>query len=131
MGTAVALLLVAYLPGAVMFRLPVATRARRGELPADERLFWCVVLSVAWSCGVALGLAAIGIYNFAVLLWLNAAAALLAAAAARFDLRLRDASPPGLAVVLPVLLVALGVLLYFPPAEYVMGGKDPGTYMNE
>jgi hypothetical protein len=28
-------------------------------------------------------------------------------------------------------LVALGAWLFFPSSEYVMGGKDPGTYMNE
>ncbi len=28
-------------------------------------------------------------------------------------------------------LIALGVWMFFPPAEYVMGGKDPGVYLNE
>jgi len=28
-------------------------------------------------------------------------------------------------------LVVLGVRFFFPPAEYIIGGKDPGTYMNE
>ena len=27
--------------------------------------------------------------------------------------------------------MAYGLWTFFPPAEYVMGGKDPGTYMNE
>jgi hypothetical protein len=31
----------------------------------------------------------------------------------------------------PVLLVALGSWLFTPPAEYVIGGKDPGVYLNE
>jgi hypothetical protein len=30
-----------------------------------------------------------------------------------------------------VALVTVGVWLYFPSSEYVMGGKDPGTYINE
>ncbi|MGE5197989.1 MAG: hypothetical protein ACM3H9_00010, partial [Rhodospirillaceae bacterium] len=34
-------------------------------------------------------------------------------------------------VLLPAGLVALGAYLFFPSSEYVMGGKDPGTYMNE
>ena len=33
--------------------------------------------------------------------------------------------------VVPVGLVILGAVLYFPSAEYVIGGKDPGTYINE
>src|SRR5690606_25620894 len=32
--------------------------------------------------------------------------------------------------VAPVLVAALCVWLYPPPSEYVMGGKDPGTYLN-
>ena len=28
-------------------------------------------------------------------------------------------------------LIALSVSRFFPPAEYVIGGKDPGTYINE
>jgi uncharacterized membrane protein len=56
--TAVAALVVAYLPGAVLFRLPVADRDRRAALPAEERLFWHVVISLAVSLTVALVLAA-------------------------------------------------------------------------
>jgi len=33
--------------------------------------------------------------------------------------------------VLPLVLVLLGLWRFFPSSEYVMGGKDPGTYMNE
>jgi hypothetical protein len=38
---------------------------------------------------------------------------------------------PSWPVLLPVALVALGCWLYFPASEYVLGGKDPGTYLNE
>ena len=31
----------------------------------------------------------------------------------------------------PLLLVALGLWRFSPPAEYIMGGKDPGVYVNE
>ena len=36
--------LVAYLPGALIFRLPVGERLRRASLPAEERVFWSIVL---------------------------------------------------------------------------------------
>ena len=36
------LLAVAYLPGAIIFRLPVADRSKRAALPAEERQFWAV-----------------------------------------------------------------------------------------
>ena len=39
-------LLVAYLPGALVYRVPVANRPLRAALPAEERVFWAVVLSV-------------------------------------------------------------------------------------
>ncbi|HWK08544.1 MAG TPA: hypothetical protein VNR64_00740 [Vicinamibacterales bacterium] len=32
---------------------------------------------------------------------------------------------------LPLGLLLLGLWRFFPPAEYLMGGKDPGVYMNE
>jgi hypothetical protein len=38
--TIASLIAVAYLPGAVIFRLPVADRSKRAALPAEERLFW-------------------------------------------------------------------------------------------
>ena len=34
------LVLLGYLPGALVFRLPLADRPRRASLPADERVFW-------------------------------------------------------------------------------------------
>ena len=42
-------LTVGWLPGAVLFRLPIADRDRRAALPAEERVYWAVVLSIATS----------------------------------------------------------------------------------
>ena len=41
-----AALVVAYLPGAAIMRVPWWHRADRARLPADERAFWSVMLSV-------------------------------------------------------------------------------------
>lgn len=131
MVTFLALLLVAYVPGALLFRLPVGDRPRRAALPADERLFWNITLSVAWSCGLAFLLSVIGIYHFSLLLWINGVASLLLAFGTRLRLRLQGAPWPDLGALPPAALVVLGLWLYFPPSEYVMGGKDPGTYMNQ
>ncbi len=38
---------------------------------------------------------------------------------------------PNLIAFVPVLLVGLGLWQNFPSSEYIIGGKDPGTYMNE
>ena len=39
----IASLLVAYLPGALAYRVPVAARPLRAALPAEERVFWAFV----------------------------------------------------------------------------------------
>ena len=41
-------LIVGYLPGALLYRLPMGDRAKRGALAAEERAFWHVVISVVW-----------------------------------------------------------------------------------
>ncbi len=44
--TVIASLLVAYLPGALAYRVPFGERPLRAALAAEERAFWAVVLSV-------------------------------------------------------------------------------------
>jgi hypothetical protein len=125
-------LAVAWLPGALIFRLPVADRDKRAALPWEERLFWAVIISVAISSGVALGLAVAQRYSLGPLIAANLLIALGAAAVARFRLRLGPPAPrPGFTAVFPLVLVTLGVLRFFPTSEFVIGGKDPGAYINE
>ncbi len=53
------------------------------------------------------------------------------AVVARFDLRLGSkARRPGLAAWIPLALALLGAWRFFPPSEYIIGGKDPGVYLN-
>lgn len=126
------LAIVAYLPGAAIFRLPLADRDRRAALAAEERAFWAVILSVLVSSTAALALAGLGAYTFQRLLAIDLAVALVALAVTHRRLPFgRVAPPPRMTALVPIALVALGFWLYFPQAEYVMGGKDPGTYMNE
>jgi hypothetical protein len=128
----IALLVVAWLPGAVLFRAPWWNRDRRASLGADERLFWAVVLSAGLSLAIVLALAAAHRYSFPRLLIADAAIAALIALAARLRLRLgRAARPPGPTVLVPIALALIGGWRFLPPSEYVMGGKDPGVYINE
>ncbi len=130
--TLIKLLIVAWLPGAVIFRLPIAERDQRAALDAEERLFWAVVISAVVSLSVVLGMAVAQRYSFERLLLVNLGLAFAAAAAGRFQLRLGAKAPrPGLAALLPLSLVLLGLWRFFPPSEYIIGGKDPGVYMNE
>ncbi|PYR76058.1 MAG: hypothetical protein DMF86_13700 [Acidobacteria bacterium] len=131
MLAAVTLLIVSWIPGAVIFRAPCAARDRRAALAIEERAFWQVILSVALSLAIVLALAAAHRYSFARLLLADGAVAVVVAVVSRFRLRLgRAAARPGWTIAFPIALIALGAWRFFPPAEYVIGGKDPGVYVN-
>ena len=131
MAAVLQLVIVGWLPGAVLFRLPVAERDRRAALPAEERAFWTLVLSIATSISLVLALAALHRYSFKRLLIAELLIAATLAGAARLDLRLgAKARRPGLAACLPLALVLFGAWRFLPPSEYLIGGKDPGVYVN-
>jgi hypothetical protein len=126
------LIAIAYLPGALMYRLPWADRPRRAALAAEERAFWAILISCAVSTLAALALAAAGVYSLPRLVAADLGLAALLLVTARGKLRFaRTAARPSWTVLLPLAIVSLGAWLFFPSSEYVMGGKDPGTYMNE
>ncbi len=130
--SSLAALLVAYVPGALIYRAPFANRERRAGFAAEERVFWHVVLSIAWSLSLVLALASSGAYRFNRLLTANAV--ISAAIALGYGARLSYAGRarrPGWTAALPIILVVLGVARFLPTSEYIIGGKDPGTYINE
>jgi dolichyl-phosphate-mannose-protein mannosyltransferase len=134
MLTIASLILIAYLPGAIVFRFPVGNRAKRAALPADERMFWAVVISVVITTTTAFLLAAMSAYSLTIVVWCNAVLAGLLAAASLGNLRLGPtARKLDWTVALSVAIVTVGVWMYFavPAAEYVLGGRDPGIYVNE
>ncbi len=128
------LVAIGYLPGALIYRLPLADRPRRAALPADERAVLGRHHQLARSRRSSRSR------------W-RRAGAVHVPAPARCRPRpgrapdcggareARDTTPAARAVLdrssLPAALIALGAYLFFPSSEYVMGGKDPGTYMNE
>lgn len=128
----VSVAVVGWLPGAVLFRLPMLDRDRRAALPAEERWYWAVVLSTVISMTVVLALAALHRYSFTRLLIADLLFAGVLAAAARFRLRLgAHVRRPGPAILIPIALSLIGVWRFTPPSEYIIGGKDPGVYVNE
>ncbi len=128
----IATAIIGYLPGAAIIRLPCLDRDRRAELDAEERAFWSAVLSLAVSVSVVLGLAAVHRYTFRRLILADIVAAALCAVMARGRLRLGAAARRVTwTAIVPVVLVGLAVWRFFPPAEYIIGGKDPGVYVNE
>jgi hypothetical protein len=124
--------IVGYVPGAVVYRLPILDRARRGALWAEERAFWHVLISVAWSLLVVFASAALGVYRYERLLAINLVVSLGLVAAARGRLSWHGkATKVTIAAIVPIAIVALGIWRFGPGSEYVFGGKDPGIYVNE
>ena len=125
-------IVIGWLPGAVVFRLPWYARDRRAALEAGERIFWQVVISIALSLAVVLALASLGRYTFERLLIVDLGAAIALASLARFRLRLGSAAArPGWEALIPIALLFLATWRFFPSSEYIIGGKDPGVYINE
>jgi hypothetical protein len=144
LSTIASLIAIAYLPGAIVFRLPVADRAKRASLPAEERLFWAVIISILITTTLAFVLAAMGAYSLRALLWCDVLIAAGLALATLGNLRLSGGAGlaprnapyvprPSWTAAIPVVLIAAGVWMYFavPAAEYVLGGRDPGVYVSE
>ena len=126
------LLLIAFVPGALLFRAPIAGRDTRARLAAEERVYWAIVISVAWSSVVALALAAASRYTFGALLVVNGLASAATLAAWRGRLLYRGTAPgPKPGVALPLALAGIGLALFFPVSELIIGGKDPGVYVSE
>ena len=124
--------IIGWLPGATIYRVPWWARDRRASLAADERLFWQVLISIAISLSAALALAALGRYSLPRVVVADLALALLVAALSRFRLRLgAPARRPTLWSLVPLVLILLGTDRFFPASEYIIGGKDPGVYLNE
>lgn len=127
-----AALLLGYLPGALFYRLPLWHREKRARLDAEERVFWHVVLSVSWSLTIVLALAAFDLYRFERLLSLNFGVVVGILVTARGHLLYRaTAMRLTWTAILPLLLVALALWRFFPVSEYIIGGRDPGVYLNE
>jgi hypothetical protein len=125
-------IVIGWLPGAVVFRLPGYARERRAALEAGERIFWQVVISIALSLAVVLALASLGRYTFERLLIVDLGTATALASLARFRLRLGStAARPGWEALIPIALLFLATWRFFPSSEYIIGGKDPGVYINE
>lgn len=129
---ALSLIVITFLPGALIFRMPVGHRERRSALPAEERAYWAVILSVLLSTSVALALAAAGVYTLGRLVAIDAVVSALILATWRARLVLGPSAPAlSRTALIPAGLLLLGLCVFFPSSEYVIGGKDPGTYMNE
>jgi hypothetical protein len=126
----------AALAGLVLFLLPgllllaLLPQREREALELDEALFLAPAVSVAAAAWLALLLAELGRFSLlgaaGVVLAACAAAALLGRRRLRWPLR----PPRRWSELLPALgLLALAFALQARPSEYLLGGRDPGTYV--
>ena len=128
------LIAIAYLPGAIIFRLPLAGRSKRASLPAEERAFWAIMISVIVSMTAAFALASVGGYSLSRVVWGNTV--IFDRACAR--LARQFAARPGGTPAAPERSdsgcsdrIGRVDVLAAPAAEYVIGGRDPGVYISE
>jgi hypothetical protein len=124
------LLLVTWLPGAAVFQLPIARPERRAALPAEERLFWAFMIGIAVSLTIVLALAAAHRYSFSRLMIADAGIGAAALAAAWRGPARPARARPDVAALVPIAIAVFAAIRFAPPAEYVIGGKDPGVYVN-
>jgi dolichyl-phosphate-mannose-protein mannosyltransferase len=130
-GPAIAAAVVLFLvPGLVL--LAAVRREDRAVLRLDEALFLVVAVSVALSSWVALVLGELGRFSIVRAALVVGTLSGLAALGAARGRRLSGTWPPwpgwrGVAPAVAVLAAALA--LQTRPSEYVMGGRDPGTYV--
>ncbi|MFP6571855.1 MAG: hypothetical protein VB674_04510, partial [Vicinamibacterales bacterium] len=130
--TVLLVLLLAFLPGTILLRCSSSFRQASAVLSTEERLFWSVAISLTFSSVTALILAAFGTYDIDYLAFINGTITLALTLASQGHLKLQEATQPTRTVLAPLLLIglALGTFFYVPPAEYIIGGRDPGVYVN-
>jgi len=124
----------ALIAGLFLFLVPgfvlLALLPKEDRLPFDESLFFAVSVSVAAAAWVALLLAEAG--RFSLVrggLVLGVASGVLALAGRR-RLGWPIPLPKGPSEVLPAtLILLLALVLQARPSEYIVGGRDPGTYV--
>ncbi|MBK5296112.1 MAG: glycosyltransferase family 39 protein [Vicinamibacteria bacterium] len=119
-----------YLPGALLFRLPILDRPRRAALDPAERAFWAIVISAMLTLSVSFCLAAFGHYRWRYVLSADLILAAVVAASGRRRLLYDGTARANAWVLAPAGLIALALWVFPQPSEYIIGGKDPGVYMN-
>jgi hypothetical protein len=127
---------LAVLAGLVLFLLPGLTllallpARERDATPFDEALFLAVSVSVMAAAWVALVLAELGRFSLLRAAAILAAVCALALVLGRRRLGAPVPRPRSWREVLPAAaILGLALFLQARPTEYLLGGRDPGTYV--
>ncbi len=100
------------------------------SLTLGEQLYLSVAGSLVISGWVGLGLAGLGRFTPENVAALVAGLVALLAFVARNRLSLRPGTFDGRELAIAGGLLAFAVVIYFPPFEHILGGRDPGIYVN-
>lgn len=125
--SALATIVIFLAPGLVLTAW--LSSAVRGKLTGGERIYLIVAGSLLVSGWVGLLLAELGRFSPARVATIVFILTAVGAVALRRRLSLRG-SWEGPELIAAGLLVAFAVVNYFPPFDYVLGGRDPGVYVN-
>jgi hypothetical protein len=102
-------------------------KARLGFL---EQIYLVISGSMLVSGWVSLFLAEVGVFSPSRTAIVVCAGAALAILVLRRRLSLRPGPRSRPEIVVAAALVAFAVVVYFPPFEHILGGRDPGVYVN-
>jgi len=123
-----ATLAIFFVPGlALVLALGVEGKARLSLL---EQIYLAIAGSLLISGWVSLVLAELGQFSPSRTALIVAAGAALAIAVFRRRLRLRFGTTSRSELLVAAALIAFAAAVYFPPFEHILGGRDPGVYVN-
>jgi hypothetical protein len=128
----IAIPLLFFVPGGITLLILKEKYHRQTPLPLSETLFLQVLISVLLSSLFGLALAVSGFFslvNLAILLaWYSIALAMIFRPS--FRIRLPDRPKLNRGAAAMIIIVVVAGFLFIQPFEYIIGGWDPGVYMN-
>lgn len=122
-----ATLCIFFLPGLVLVAALGGTKLRLDLL---EQAYLTVAGSLLVSGWVSLLLAELGWFAPGRTAIVVAAGSALAVLSLRKRLELRPGKAGAKAILVAAGILAFAIVVYFPPFEYILGGRDPGIYVN-
>lgn len=126
--TVLATLGVFFVPGLVL--VAVLSGGNKVRLYLTEQLYLTIGGSLLVSGWVSLTLAEIGVFSPARTALVVSFLAAVAAVFARKRLSLRPGPVTARELLVSGAILAFALVVYFPPFEYILGGRDPGIYVN-
>ena len=125
----IATLILFFAPG-LLFVAALGGSKKRVALSLGEQLYLVLSGSLLVSGWAGLFLAELGRFSALSTAALVGGLVLLGLLLARRRLSFRLGSMGWDEIAVLVCLVGFGLTVYFPPFEYVLGGRDPGVYVN-